>query len=214
MQYATILQPQTRPWLEGSILRPYVSQYGKHLQRRRYAPNTQRAYLSLHRALRPLADSGTVRLGSDRPGAPLCVFSRNTCRRVPAPTRSAGLRHDLQAALGHLLEVLEAGGVAATVSGPQFRYRTGVDALRCPYARRLGFGGEHPSAAAQSGREVSCRAFQRAAHLHDDSQAPHPSAASSLANRGAGPAAIAAFGVTIACYLRFRSIVRRPGEMS
>lgn len=45
MQKAIILQPQPRAWLEGSTLRPFVSQYGEYLQRRRYAPSTQCAYL-------------------------------------------------------------------------------------------------------------------------------------------------------------------------
>ncbi|MDL2411008.1 hypothetical protein PY650_36940, partial [Rhizobium calliandrae] len=45
MQKMIVIQPQPRAWLEGSILQPYVSQCGEHLQRRRYAPGTQRAYM-------------------------------------------------------------------------------------------------------------------------------------------------------------------------
>ena len=39
------IQPQPRAWLASSVLEPYVSAYGEHLQRGRYAPNTRRVYL-------------------------------------------------------------------------------------------------------------------------------------------------------------------------
>ncbi|MER9127790.1 hypothetical protein NKH81_32940 [Mesorhizobium sp. M0959] len=105
MQKAIILQPQPRAWLEGSILRPYVSQHGEHLQRRRYAPNTQRAYLCCiaHFAywltqegydLEAIGQGAVMRFLSEH--LPACACSD--------PVRR--LRHELQAALG-----LEAGGV-------------------------------------------------------------------------------------------------------
>ena len=85
MQKSIVIQPQARAWLEGSILQPYVSQYGEHLQRRRYAPSTQRAYLRcVAHFAHWLTRSGKTWRRSAR--APLCVFSRNTCRRcLPRP---------------------------------------------------------------------------------------------------------------------------------
>ncbi|MER9420755.1 hypothetical protein NKI95_33765 [Mesorhizobium sp. M0306] len=110
MQKAIILQPQPRAWLEGSILRSYLSQYGEHLQRRRSAPNTQRAYLCCiayfaYWLIQEGYDLEAIGQGAIMPflseHLPACACS-DPARR---------LRHELQAALGHLLEVLEAGGV-------------------------------------------------------------------------------------------------------
>jgi hypothetical protein len=39
------LQAQARAWLTHSVLQPHVSRYAEHLDRGRYAPNTQRVYL-------------------------------------------------------------------------------------------------------------------------------------------------------------------------
>lgn len=166
MQKAIILQPQPRAWLEDSILRPFVSQYGEHLQRRRYAPSTRRAYLCCvaHFAhwltqerydLKAIGQGTVMRFLSQHQPACAC----------PDPVRR--LRHELQAALGHLFGVLKAGGVVLQYP-PRNRHRTGADAFRCPHARRLGIGGQHASEALPSGRRISCRAFRRAADLHGD----------------------------------------------
>ena len=45
MSKEIVVQPQPRAWLEDSVLQPYVSRYGVHLRRGRYAPSTQRIYL-------------------------------------------------------------------------------------------------------------------------------------------------------------------------
>ena len=45
MRREIVVQPPPRLWSEASILRPYVSQYGEHLQRRRYAASTRRVYV-------------------------------------------------------------------------------------------------------------------------------------------------------------------------
>jgi hypothetical protein len=109
MQKAIILRPQLHAWLEDSILRPYVSQYSEHLEQRRYAPSTQRAYLccvahfahwlTLERyGLGGMGQSAVMRFLSEH--LPACA--------CPDPVRR--LRHELRAALSDLLEVLEAGG--------------------------------------------------------------------------------------------------------
>lgn len=110
MQKAIILQPQPRAWLEGSILRPYVSQYVEHLQRRRYTPNTQRAYLCCVAHFAHWLTQEGYDLEAIGQGAVMRFLSEHlpACA-CPGPVRR--LRHELQAALGHLLEVLEAGGV-------------------------------------------------------------------------------------------------------
>ena len=41
-----VIEPQPRAWLEESIRQPYVSHYGTHLRRGRYARSTQRVYSS------------------------------------------------------------------------------------------------------------------------------------------------------------------------
>ncbi len=45
MSKEIVVQPQPRAWLEDSVLQPFVSRYGAHLRRGRYAPSTQRIYL-------------------------------------------------------------------------------------------------------------------------------------------------------------------------
>jgi hypothetical protein len=72
MHQEIVVQPQPRTWLENSILQPYVSRYGEHLSRRRVCPKHPARLFVLRRALRPLADRGTVHAkrvgqGSRRP---------------------------------------------------------------------------------------------------------------------------------------------------
>ena len=55
MQKAIDVQPQPRAWLEGSILRPYVSQYREHLQRGwlgHESPATTHIYLEADLAMK------------------------------------------------------------------------------------------------------------------------------------------------------------------
>ena len=42
MSKEIVVQPQPRAWLEDSVLQPYVSRYGAHLRRGRYAPSYAR----------------------------------------------------------------------------------------------------------------------------------------------------------------------------
>lgn len=167
MQEAITLQSQPRAWLEGSILRPCVSQYGDHLQRRRYAVNTQRAYVCcLAHFAYWLTEEGMTWKRSAK--APLCAFSRTTCRRAPAPSRSVVCAMSCRR---HWAIFWRYSMPAAWYcSIPQFRHRTGIDALRCPHVQRLGGGGQHLSEALPSGRRISCRAFRRAADLLGDNQ--------------------------------------------
>src|SRR3981189_3249655 len=107
MQKTIILQPQPRAWLEDSILQPYVSQYGEHLQQRRYAPNTQRVYLCCVAHFARWLILERYELEAIGKGAVMRFLSEHlpACA-CPGPVRR--LRHESQAALGHLLEVLEA----------------------------------------------------------------------------------------------------------
>jgi site-specific recombinase XerD len=204
MQKRIVIQPRPRAWLEGSILQPYLSQYGEHLRRRRYAPNTQRAYLRCvaHFAhwltqerhdLAAIGQGAVVRFLSEH--LPAC-----TC---PDPVRR--FRHELQAALGHLLEVLEAGGVP----------------LQCParnsaIERELTRFDTHMRdvwGLAESTRRRRCRVVGEflVEHFGERPISMTTVKATSirrfiLGEQGRGPAAVAAIGVTIACYLRFRSI--------
>lgn len=168
MQKAITLQPQPRAWLEDSILRPFVSQYGEHLQRRRYAPSTQRAYLCCVAHFAYWLTQERYDLEAIGPGAVMRFLSAHqpACA-CPDPVRR--LRHELQG-IGPSSRGAQGWRRGTGVSGPHIRHRTGADALRCPHARRLGIGGQHASEALPSGRGISCRAFRRAADLHGDRQ--------------------------------------------
>lgn len=185
MQKAIILQPQPRAWLEGSILRPYISQYGEHLQRRRYAPNTQRAYLCcLAHFAHWLTQEGYI-LEAIGQGAVMRFLSEHlpACA-CPDPVRR--LRHELQAALGHLLEVLEAGGVV--LQYPARNSAIERELTRFDAHMRDVWG------LADNTRRKRCRVIGGFLVVHFGANrstwrqsTPHPSAASSLANMGDDP---------------------------
>ena len=110
MSQEIVVQAQPRTWLEDSILQPYVSRYGAHLRRGRYAPSTQRIYLCCvahfahwltgeRRGLTAIGEAVVGRFLSEH--LPACA--------CPCPVRR--LRHELRAALAQLLEVLRADGV-------------------------------------------------------------------------------------------------------
>lgn len=112
MSHDIVVHPQPRMWLEDSVLQPYVSRFGAHLRRGRYAPNTQRVYLCCvaHFAhwltgercgLSAIGEALVARFLSEH--VPAC--------NCPYPVRR--LRHELRAALAQLLEVLRADGVGA-----------------------------------------------------------------------------------------------------
>lgn len=204
MQKAIILQPQPRAWLEGSIIRPYVSQYCEHLQRRRYAPNTQRAYLCCIAHFAHWLTQEGYDLKAIGRGAVIRFFSEHlpTCA-CPDPVRR--LRPDLRAALGHLLEVLEACGVAlqypprnSAIDQELTRFDAHMrdvwglaDSTRRKRCRVIGgFLVEHFGAKQISMATVSTASIRRFV----------------LGAQGRRPPSIAAIGVIIGCYLRFRSM--------
>ena len=204
MQKAIVLQPQPRAWLEDSILRPYASQYGEHLQRRRYAPTTQRGYLCCvahfaHWLTQEGYDPETIGQGA---------VTRFLSEHLPAcacPDPVRRLRRELRAALGHLLEVLEAGGVALqypvrnfTIERELTRFDTHMrdvwglaENTRRKRCRVVGgFLAEHFGAQPISLATVRAASIRRFV----------------LGEQGRRPPTIAAVGVIIGCYLRFRSM--------
>lgn len=112
MSQEIVVQPQPRAWLEDSVLQPYVSRYGAHLRRGRYAPSTQRVYLCCvaHFAHWLTGERcGLTVIGE-------AVVARFLSEHLPAcgcPYPVRRLRHELRAALVQLLEVLRADGVGA-----------------------------------------------------------------------------------------------------
>ena len=112
MSQEIVVQPQPRAWLENSVLQPYVSRYGAHLRRGRYAPSTQRVYLCC-------VAHFAHWLTGERCGLPTigeAVVARFLSEHLPAcgcPYPVRRLRHELRAALVQLLEVLRADGVGA-----------------------------------------------------------------------------------------------------
>lgn len=204
MQKAIILQPQPHAWLEDSILQPYVSQYREHLERRRYAPNTQRAYLccvahfahwlTLERCgLEAIGQSAVMRFLSEH--LPACA--------CPDPVRR--LRHELRAALSHLLEVLEAGGVM--LQHPNRNSAIKQELTRFDTHMHNVWG------LAESTRRRRCRVVEGFLVEHFGER-PISLAEASVASirrfvlgkQKRRPTTIAANGVIIGCYLRYRSM--------
>ncbi|MER9775582.1 hypothetical protein [Mesorhizobium sp. M0220] len=178
MQKAIILQPQPRAWLEGSILRPYVSQYGEHLLRRRYAPNTQRVYLCCiaHFAYYWLTQEG-YDLEAIGQGAMRFLSEHLPACACSDPVRR--LRHELQAALGHLLEVLEAGGVVLqypTRNSAIEQELTRFDA----HMRDVGDWRTTPVGSVAEWSEDFLSSISASSRSPWRQSTPHPSAASSL----------------------------------
>ncbi len=121
----------------------------------------------------------------------------------PDPVRR--FRHELQAALGHLLEVLEAGGVP--LQYPARNSAMERELTRFDTHMRDVWG------LAESTRRRRCRVVGEflVEHFGERPISMTTVKATSirrfiLGEQGRGPAAVAAIGVAIACYLRFRSI--------
>jgi integrase/recombinase XerD len=204
MQKAIDVQPQPRAWLEGSILRPYVSQYREHLQQGRYAPRTQRVYLGCiaHFAhwltqegydLKAIGQCSVVSFLSEH--LPAC-----TC---PDPVRR--LRRELRTALLHLLRVLEACGVV--LQHPPRNSIIEHELVRFDSHMRDIWG------LAEATRRKRCRVVGRFLVEHSGEQPISLATVSAasihrfvLGEEGRRPPSIAAFGVIIGSYLRFRSI--------
>lgn len=112
MSQEIVVQAQPHMWLEDSILQPYVSRYGAHLRRGRYAPSTQRVYLCCvaHFAYWLTAEQCSLSMIGE------AMVARFLSEHLPVcsclyPVRR--LRHELRAALAQLLEVLRADSIGA-----------------------------------------------------------------------------------------------------
>lgn len=110
MSKEIVIQPQPRTWLEDSVLQPYVSRYGAHLCRGRYAPSTQRVYLCCVAHFAHWLTGEQHGLNAIGEAVVACFLSEHmSACACPYPVRR--LRHELRAALARLLEVLRADGV-------------------------------------------------------------------------------------------------------
>lgn len=110
MSQQIVVRPQPRMWLENSVLQPYVSRYGQHLRRGRYAPSTQRVYLCCvaHFAHWLTGEQYGLHAIDEALVARFLSEHLPTCS-CPYPVRR--LRHELRAAITLLLKVLRADGV-------------------------------------------------------------------------------------------------------
>jgi len=199
-----VVQPQPRAWLEGSVLQPFVSGYGEHLRRGRYAPGTKRTYLCCvaHFAHWLTTEQyGLSAIGEAVVGRFMSEHMPACC--CPYPVRR--LRHELRAALAQLLEVLRANGVGApdpasdtTIAQELARF----DAHMCDVwgladttrLRRLRVAGEF-----------------LLAHFGDQPITVSKIRANSvrrfvLGEHGRSAGSIRVIGGAIGCYLRFRSM--------
>lgn len=104
-----LLQPEPRRWLSSSVIASVEEEYVAHLRAGRYHPNTVRVYLACVAHFAKWASEADVGLILIDEAAqqqfldahlPFC-----TCR---PPVRK--LRHELRAAIRHLLHVLRAQG--------------------------------------------------------------------------------------------------------
>jgi integrase/recombinase XerD len=204
MRREIVVQPRPRLWSEAGILRPYVSQYGEHLQRRRYAPSTQRVYVCCVAHFGHWVTQERYDLEAIGQGAVMRFLSEH----LPAcacslPVRRS--RHELQAALGHLLEVLRAAGVLL-----QDRDRNSVvrQELTCFDANMRDVWGLTENTRRQYSRVVKRFLL---AHFGERPISMAMVSATSircfvLGERGRSPRSIAATGGAIGCYLRARSM--------
>lgn len=204
MSQEIIIQSQPRAWLENSILQPYVSQYGAHLSRGRYAPSTRRVYLCCiaHFAhwlteeqcgLSEIGEALVARFLSEH--LPTC-----SC---PYPVRR--LHHELRAALVQLLEVLRVDGVG--VLDPAAKTAVVQELARFDGHMRDVWG-LADSTRRQRGRIV--REFLLA-HFGDQRITLSKIGATSvrrfvLGDPGRSPGNIRVTGGAVGCYLRFRSM--------
>jgi site-specific recombinase XerD len=190
--------------LEGSNLQPYVSQYEERLRRRRYAPSTQRVYLCCiaHFAhwltrerydLEAIGKRAVMRFLSEH--LPVCA--------CPDPVRR--VRRDLQAALGHLLEVLEADGVVLLDPSDNSVIRQELTRFDANMRDVWGL--------AESTRRKRRRIVEEFLLAHFGARPITMAAVSAasirrfvLGTQGRNPGSVAVIGGAIGCYLRFRSM--------
>jgi len=204
MSQEIVVQPQPRAWLKDSILQPYVSRYGAHLRRGRYAPSTQRVYLCCvaHFAhwltgercgLAAIGEAVVARFLSEH--LPVCG--------CPYPVRR--LRHELRAALAQLLEVLRADGVGAL--DPALDTAVAQELTRFD-AHMRDVWGLADSTRRRRGRVVGEFLL---AHFGDRPIMMSKISVASirrfvLGEHGRNAGSIAVIGGAIRCYLRFRSM--------
>lgn len=204
MSQQIVVQPQPRMWLENSILQPYVSRYGAHLSRGRYAPSTQRVYLCCvaHFAhwltgercgLRAIDEALAARFLSEH--LPVC--------KCPYPVRR--LRHELRAALSQLLEVLRADGVGTL--DPTSRTAVAQELARFDGHMRDVWG-LADNTRRQRGNIVGAFLL---AHFGERQITMSKIDAASvqrfvIGDQGRSAGSIRVIGGAISCYLRFRSM--------
>ena len=204
MSHDIVVQPQPRMWLGDSVLQPYVSRFGAHLRRGRYAASTQRVYLCCvaHFAhwltgercgLSTIGEALVARFLSEH--VPAC--------NCPYPVRR--LRHELRAALAQLLEVLRADGVGAL--DPASETAIAQEMARFDVHMRNVWG------LADNTRRQRCRiagAFLLARFGDQPITMSRISTGSVrrfvLGQDGRSAGTIGVIGGAIGCYLRFRSM--------
>jgi integrase len=212
MSQEIIIQSQPRAWLENSILQPYVSQYGAHLRRGRYAPSTRRVYLCCiaHFAhwlteeqcgLSEIGEALVARFLSEHLPTCSCLY----------PVRR--LQYELRAALVQLLEVVRVDGVG--VPDPAAKTAIVQELARFDAHMRDVWG---LADSTRSQRERIVREFLLA-HFGDQRITLSKIGATSvrrfvLGDSGRSPGTIRVNGGAIGCYLRFRSMSGdRVGEL-
>ncbi len=182
------------------------------MQRRRYAPSTQRAYLCCVAHFAHWLTQERYDLEAIGPGAVMRFLSEHqpACA-CPDPVRR--VRHELQAALGHLLEVLKAGGVV--LQYPARNSAIEQELTRFDAHMRDVWG------LADNTRRKRCRVVEGFLVEHFGEQPISMATISAtsirrfvLGKQGRRPATVAANGVIIGCYLRFRSMSgERVGDL-
>lgn len=204
MSQEIVVQAQPRTWLEDSILQPYVSRYGAHLRRGRYAPSTQRIYLCCvaHFAHWLTGERcGLTAIGE-------AVVDRFLSEHLPGcacPYPVRRLRHELRAALAQLLEVLRADGVGAL--DPTLDTAVAQELARFD-AHMHDVWGLADNTRRRRGRIVGEFLL---AHFGDQPISMSKVSATSvrrfvLGEDGRNAGSIGVIGGAVACYLRFRSI--------
>jgi len=204
MSHEIIVQRQPRTWLDDSVLRPFVSRYGAHLQLGRYAIHTQRVYLCCvaHFAHWLTAERYMLNAIDES------VVARFLSEHIPAcdcPYPVRRLRHELRAALAQLLEVLSADGVGAL-----------DPALATPITQELARFEAHMSdvwGLADNTRLRRTRVVNEFLLAQFGDQPITMSKVSAAAVRrfvlgepGRSAGSIGVIGGAIGCYLRFRSM--------
>ena len=204
MRREIVVQPPPRLWSEASILRPYASQYEEHLRGRRYAASTRRVYVCCVAHFGHWLTQERYDLEAIGHGAVMRFLSEHlpACA-CPHPVRRS--RHDLQAALGHLLQVLGADGVL--LQDPDRNSVIGQELTRFDAHMRDVWG------LAENTRQQYRRVVKKflLAHFGERPVSMAKVSAASircfiLGDQRRSPRSIAATGGAIACYLRFRNM--------